>query len=1512
MKSDASHIAISNKWSWDPKPIEDVRREKERHRDSEDLEGLKDILENVILKASHFPLEFIQNAEDEESSKTGFHLYDSGLVIYNDGRPFRVEKERNDIKGFCSIGVSQKYKKGIGFLGVGAKTIFTITKKPWLVSGRYNFTVEDMLYPSPRRDLPPFSSDLLRRIDRFPHRGAVFYSPLLPDVNGKCGADKIGEILSELDQSVIMFLNFINTIEVRDFRNVGESITFNRKDVEFYVKDDVSRIGAYTCKKIQICTETAGNHEMGQGDTNEWVVGSLNINVSEGAKRDLPKSRLYEKKRTSKITRVSIAIPIGQKEKHSYPLYCYLPINESDTGLPLILQGDFIPTADRKHIQTDLLWNKEILENLGILLAKIIETCTKREKIVLEFHELIPWEENISSFLEPFIDSFKSEIINTKFKFGDCSDTICLKDYIICDSATGFLTSKDLRLANLNRYCRLFLGRNSILRRCLEWIGVRRLTVKEIFQILLKKKEDKDIDPVWVFDCYYSFAIANSNQEIGDHSLELMQTNEWMLTNKRTFCVPHEKLYFRMPKAKSEIHHIEDFIEVQFLHPIFTTFSGSYKYSVDRNKRETIRSFLIEGFSIKILEDEGHLIRNLVVPLLESEQLSREKRIQYFTALLFYHGKLQKKLMKDGGYRSDFERGKKRLQEICKNILVPVTTFNVEMDRQSPAGLGRCEQVYLRGRKSHPGTAFKIFNNTRGVYFLSPSFYKRISDRVGFDDREILNALEHVGIVSNLKVLEKKYSGDDDTPFWVRRDLVNWKLTDYEVPGLDKLNLMALREEPEVVYNILKDLSGKYKAEEYGKGFLEATLISSRSFEKYDSSVGRVLNGIELRDRKGKEYHLRDFVFGAKFAALIPHHSLLVPFDTKGMGKFLNNLNMRNEPTKEELINTIEYIQKKHEGKEKDIPRSELLRLCEIYHVLSNFDFASPDIFLRSGYFDSCWFKPKECYWSDPTTQFKKYHPVIGDFYKTLGKDNPELFQKFGVNPFPSVEDVFNRFSALRKRINKVKSLPTHEEITEVRWYYKYLAGKEIPEKLKTRKIFLTDLGKMVDSSSIYTCRNMELHKVFSRRLPDKVINLSIIQEFPGELEETFSIEGIESNLNMNSIPRGTENNDLTILFRLLLKMVATYEYSSRGRDIHEPDIAHLQELSEKIKVIDVEKIEIELNVDGSPVRFLVDTLFVNDNLYLTNIRDSERVLSRIREYAINTIFKGYSNDTMNFAKELMADGLDINSIQESFFKQGFSRDHIGQFLDEIETIKGLQSEEQGGEPEDISEISATEKEKKTRGERKAEKGADKLFPQLANPFEYEVDEIRESKFVNGKGKEIGFRKKRKGKAKAPGGVPSPPSVSNLGVEEIGIEFVKMACKELFDIQKEDHIKDVHKDLREYDILLCVGQDRKYIEMKASLSEPVAGLTREQFEKAKEEKENYYLFLVGNIQSNLGNVHVRYIQNPASHKHVRLGGARLKEVKWENWGSVKFTKRKGAQKSDGQPVGPQAETNSSV
>jgi hypothetical protein len=1496
MTSEKPHAIIENDWIWDPKPIEDVRQEKEKHRDSEDLAGLRDILENVILKASHFPLEFIQNAEDEESSTIGFHLYDSDLIIYNDGKAFRIEQERNDIKGFCSIGVSQKYKKGIGFLGVGAKSIFTITKRPWLISGKYNFNIEDMLYPSHSVDLPPYYSDATNKLEGFPKRGAIFYAPLLPHESGKCKADKISQILNELDESVIMFLNSIDIIEANDFRSSGKHITFSRKDIEFYIKDDIENIGSYICKRVQISTKITDGEEIHKENVSEWIVGSLNIEISDEAKDDLPESRLYDKKRAAKSTRVSIALPLNSTKDYSYPLYCYLPLSESETGLPFILQADFIPTADRKHIQTHLVWNKELLQNLGALFAKVIETCCNHDRIDVQLEQLIPWDATYPSYLEPFIASFKKELSNRRFILGDHSRPIPLSRYVICHPETEFLTKQDMALIEADRYFRLVLDRKSDLRPALQWVVIKTLTVWDVLQILIEQKKRRNIGPIWIFNCYYFFATANQNAEIDENTFGSMETKEWLLTNKRTFTTPHDKLYFRMPKAKTEIEYIEDFLEVQFLHPIFTLFSGSAKYSVDKNKRDHIRTFLIERFKVKILQDEGHLVKNLIIPLLKSADLSQEKRVQYFSALLFYHQKLQKKLMKDSGYREDFDRGQKRLQEVCRNVLVPATKFNTKTERQNSAGLGRIEEVYLRGQKNKPSNSFRILGKAPSGLFLAQSFYKRVKSRIGLTHEEFLSVLERIGLTTNIKVIEKKYEGDDDTPFWVDKYLVNWKLIDFEVPGLEHLDLEMLKENPEIVYLTLRNLADTQKAGCIANSLLEARLTSSRSLRRYDSSIGRIVNSIQIIDKKGRAHCLSEFVFGSKFSSLIPEYPLLAPFETKGMKRLLRDIGMRDEPTEEELIEGTNRIKDNYNGKDKPIPYSELLRLCEIYKELSKFSSACPDIFFISGYFESCWFKPNECYWSDPTTQFKKHRPVIGEFYTALELDDFALFRGFGVNEAPSVKDVFDQLTRLRKKINKSKKLPTHEDINEVRWLYKYLAGKEIPLKCKTRKIFLTEAGYMVDSRNIYTCYNVELHRSLCKKVPNILVNRNILLEFPIELEKTFNIQNIESVIDIQSLPSGRKNEDLTILFGLLLKMAAIYEYSALS-NFRQDSVTRLQMISEKLSVLDVEKIEIELNLNSVPISVLTDTLLIQNKLFLVDIRDDERLLSKVKEDVLETMLKGHTNETVNFAKALISDGLNIDNIQAAFFKQGFSRDNIKQFLDEIEIMKGIMSKEIESDSIDDSKKGEPEKEKlegrekKPKDREKDDRRHDDLLPKFVNPFEYEVSNIEIAKSVNGEGKEIGFRKKRKRSKKGPNGPPPPPPISNLGIEGTGIEFVKMACRELFGIQKGDDIKDVHRDLKEYDILLFPNGDKKYIELKASLSDPATTLTRDEFAKAKLEKENYYLFLVGNIQTNAGDVYCRYIQNPASHKHVRLGGARLKDINWKDWGTVKFGKK---------------------
>jgi hypothetical protein len=1442
MKSNQSQHVVKSNYNWNSEAVLTVRSEKEKFRDSEDLEGLKDILESVILQLSHFPLEFIQNAEDEESSEIKFILLENALIIYNNGRPFRIEGNRNDIKGICSVGISQKHEKGIGFLGVGSKTMFIITNKPWIVSGKYNFTVEDMLYPSPCNGLPLDVSAVMKDIEDFPNRGAIFYLPLLPDPNGKVKPDEINKILWQLDQSVIMFLNHVKVIQILDLRAAEKSITITRQDIQL-LRDSTP----YVVKKIQLLKETSDEEGNRERHVSDWIVGSLDYKTSKKARESLPNKRLYEKKRSSRRTRASIAIPVNSEKLRTFPLYCYLPLEESHSGMPFILQGDFVPSPDRNYIRTDFEWNIQALKHLGELYGEMVRMCHKHTELEIPLHDLLPYTRQYPDYIDTFIISFKKTVLDLSFKLDTATRSIPLKNYLICDPESDFLTPDDLRLINLHKHNLILLSHKDKLCQALEWIGVRSLNADDMFKILRKKILNRQKNAIWIFNCYYLLSKYHNDELMDDMTKNLMHRTKWLLNNKIQITLPHDRLYFRMPKARSKIKYIDDFIEVEFLHPIFTTFSGSKKYEVDKNKREAIRKFLTEEFGVKKLEDEGHLVRNLVLPLLRSKDISRTKRIQYFSALIYYSKKLQKKLMRDSGDRRDFQRGVERLREKCKDILVPTTACNAVTKRQHSSGLQKVEEVYLREGKKGVDTVFSIFKTTPGVYFLSTSFYNRIKKYVDVSNEEIFNNLADIGITRDIKILKKRYSGADITPFPVRSHLLRWSLIDYEIPGFNKINPKGFRKASELIYFLLRGLSNKYDGKVYGRSFLDARFTSAGSSYSYDSSILRILQNITMDDKSAEERHLNEFVYGEKFKSLLPDHPLLLPFETRGMKEFLNGLGMRNKPSKNELLNGVNAIQKKCVERANGIYSSDLKRLFKIYKELSLHESVSLKIYHDSPLLTLQWFEPSVCYWKDSTTQFKRYYPVIGEFYKSAGELDYEVFEKFGVKEEPSIDDVFNRLSRLRVSVNRSNKMPSHELLTELRWYYRFLADKSVPTRFLGRKIFLNDTGRMVSSNHIYSCHNLELHSVLSKKIGEQLISSNINFEFPRNLERIFGIKRIDSLVATSSVPQGEMDYDLTVAFKLILKMVVV----------------------------------------------LVDSFLDNNKLYFVNIQDEERILSRVREDIINTILRGYSHNTINFAKQLIEGGIDIYSVQESFFKQGFSENHIRQFLHELKKLKEIKDMEEIGEDEDRSDDGddgGKGKPRKDESRKKRKEEGEISLPEVVNPFEYEVSEIKEGGVLDGSGKEIGFRKKRKKPTKVDEKDYPTAAIPPLGIQEISIELVMMACKELFEVE-DDKVKDVHRELKEYDVLVLVDDEKKYVEVKASLSKPTPGLTRDQFEKAKIEKDNYYLFLVGNIQLNKGDVYVRYVQNPAAHKYVRLGGARLKEVNWDDWGKVSFGKR---------------------
>src|SRR3990172_9686240 len=124
-----------------------IERRKDWVRSSKENKfDFDSILAGLYNDPSHFIYEILQNAEDEEAKEVRFEIFDDRLDVYHNGKDFDLR----DIEGVTGIGISTKKEdlNLIGKFGVGFKSVFAVTKTPYIFSGEYKIKFEDFVIPS--------------------------------------------------------------------------------------------------------------------------------------------------------------------------------------------------------------------------------------------------------------------------------------------------------------------------------------------------------------------------------------------------------------------------------------------------------------------------------------------------------------------------------------------------------------------------------------------------------------------------------------------------------------------------------------------------------------------------------------------------------------------------------------------------------------------------------------------------------------------------------------------------------------------------------------------------------------------------------------------------------------------------------------------------------------------------------------------------------------------------------------------------------------------------------------------------------------------------------------------------------------------------------------------------------------------------------------------------------------------------------------------------------------------
>ncbi|CAN0842933.1 Protein NO VEIN [Linum grandiflorum] len=381
--------------------IEELRRtrfsigEKENPLASMLDQAVKYLSAELYAKDVHFLMELIQNAEDNEYSDgvdpslefviTSRDITGTGapatLLVFNNEKGFSAR----NIESICSVGKSTKKgnrKRGyIGEKGIGFKSVFLITSRPYIFSNGYQIRFNEKPCPDCKlgyvvpewvddHDKPSLSD--IQKIywsSGSPLPTTTLVLPLKPDK-----VKPVKEQLSSVHPEILLFLSKIKHLSVRE----------NNQD--------------HT--KLNTVSEVAITKEVNFVTRKNMDAESYTLHLSAGGqfssyylwKQRFPVKREYRVESRIEVEewQVTLAFPNGERLHNNHKgthsssppgIYAFLP-TEMVTNFPFIIQGDFILSSSREALLLDNIWNQGIMEcvpsafvNALISLVKTVENA---------------------------------------------------------------------------------------------------------------------------------------------------------------------------------------------------------------------------------------------------------------------------------------------------------------------------------------------------------------------------------------------------------------------------------------------------------------------------------------------------------------------------------------------------------------------------------------------------------------------------------------------------------------------------------------------------------------------------------------------------------------------------------------------------------------------------------------------------------------------------------------------------------------------------------------------------------------------------------------------------------------------------------------------------------------------------------------------------------------------------------------------------------------------------------
>lgn len=347
---------------------------------AEDLHHAVDHLsEGLYSKDVHFVLELIQNAEDNQyapgvrpeitfqllaEDPTGTPGAQGALLIVNNERGLRPE----DVNALCAVGQSTKTKRQgyIGEKGIGFKSVFRVTRRPHLFSADYQFYFDREEDPAAKLGyiVPYWVKEVPQVLAEHRDKTCI----LLPLEAGQW--EPVAKNLKHIAPETILFLSRIEALDVELPGQPPLQLVVDKSEAPLVELLDQQGLAVY------------------------WV---HHCEVSR------PPDIVEEKRNGIDIRIVSVAFPLETARKPAYSVFAYLP-TEVQSGLPFLVNADFILTTSREAILVDRPWNRWLRDEIAPCFVEGFVHLVHDKNYRLQAYGFIPLLKEVSDpFFEPVV-----------------------------------------------------------------------------------------------------------------------------------------------------------------------------------------------------------------------------------------------------------------------------------------------------------------------------------------------------------------------------------------------------------------------------------------------------------------------------------------------------------------------------------------------------------------------------------------------------------------------------------------------------------------------------------------------------------------------------------------------------------------------------------------------------------------------------------------------------------------------------------------------------------------------------------------------------------------------------------------------------------------------------------------------------------------------------------------------------------------------------------------------------